>query len=132
MVAMEKFSLATIFIRGLNDFNLVPYFKYQLNCKKLTCKKMILHFGCFCSKATVIFRCVFAFLEETASVRLSVRLSVLPSAILKWKFIKMQFFSIIDKGTSGNASIFRHDFFPNKTQKPFICFPFFSGRKRNG
>ena len=55
MVAMENFSLATIFIRGLNDFNLVPYFKYPLNYMKLTCKKMILRFGCFCSKATVTF-----------------------------------------------------------------------------
>ena len=51
---MEKFSLATIFIRGLNDCNLLLYFKYQLNYKILTCKKMILRFGCFCSKATVL------------------------------------------------------------------------------
>ena len=50
---MKKFSLAIIFIRGQNDFNLLLYFKYQLNCKKLTCKKTILRFGCFCSKATV-------------------------------------------------------------------------------
>ena len=56
VVAMKKFSLATILIWSINDFNLIPNFKYKLNYTRSTCIKMILHFGCFCLKATVTKR----------------------------------------------------------------------------
>ena len=53
VVAMQKISLATIFIRELNDFILISDFKYELNRTLLSYKKVTIHFCCFCSTATV-------------------------------------------------------------------------------
>ena len=53
VVAMQKFSLATIFIRQVNDFILISDIKYDLNRTSLGYKKIIIRFCCFCSTATV-------------------------------------------------------------------------------
>ena len=55
VVAMEKFCLATIFIRHVNDFILISDFKYELNWTSLSYKKITIRFCCFCSTATVFF-----------------------------------------------------------------------------
>ena len=54
VVAMQKFSLATIFIRQVNDFVLISDIKYELNRTSLSYKKITIRFCCFCSTATVL------------------------------------------------------------------------------
>ena len=53
VVAMQKFSLATIFIQQVNDFILISDIKYELNRTSLSYKKITIRFCCFCSTATV-------------------------------------------------------------------------------
>ena len=53
VVAMQKFSLAIIFIRQINDFILISDIKYELNRTSLSYKKMTIRFCCFCLTATV-------------------------------------------------------------------------------
>ena len=55
MVAMQKISLATIFIREVNDFIFVSGFKYELNQTSFRYKKITIRLCCFCSTATVRF-----------------------------------------------------------------------------
>ena len=54
VVAMQKISLATIFIREVNNFILISDFKYELNQISLSYKKITIRFCCFCSTATVL------------------------------------------------------------------------------
>ena len=53
VVAMQKISLATIFIRELNDFILISDFEYEPNRTLLSYEKITIRFCCFCSTATV-------------------------------------------------------------------------------
>ena len=53
VVAMQKFSLATIFIGEVNDFILNSDFEYKFNQTSLSCKKIIIQ---FCLTATVSHR----------------------------------------------------------------------------
>ena len=53
MVAMQKISLATIFIREVNDFIFISDFKYELNRTSFSYEKITIRFCCFCSTATV-------------------------------------------------------------------------------
>ena len=46
-------AMVTIFIRGLNHFNIVMNFKYQYIRVMLSYKKLILRLSCFCSTPTV-------------------------------------------------------------------------------
>ena len=45
--------MVTIFIRGVNNTNLIINFKYQAIWTILSHKKLILHLSCFCSTPTV-------------------------------------------------------------------------------
>ena len=53
VVAMQKISLATIFIRELNDFILISDFEYEPNRTLLSYEKISIRFCCFFSTATV-------------------------------------------------------------------------------
>ena len=57
VVAMQKISLATIFIRELNDFILISDFEYEPNRALLSYEKITIRFCCFCSTATVSPEC---------------------------------------------------------------------------
>ena len=53
VVAMQKISLATIFIQEVNDFSLISDFKYELNQTSVSYEKITIRFCGFCSTATV-------------------------------------------------------------------------------
>ena len=53
VVAMQKISLATIFIREVNNFILISDLEYKLNQTSLSYKKITIRFCCFCLTATV-------------------------------------------------------------------------------
>ena len=53
VVAMQKISLATIFIQEVNDFIFISDLKYGLNQTSLSYRKITIRFCCFCSTATV-------------------------------------------------------------------------------
>ena len=54
VVAMQKISLATIFIREVNNFILISDLEYKLNQTSLSYKKITIRFCCFCLTATVV------------------------------------------------------------------------------
>ena len=59
VVAMQKISLATIFIRELNDFIFISDFEYEPNRTLLSYEKITIRFCCFCSTATVPYNTIY-------------------------------------------------------------------------
>ena len=69
VVAMQKISLATIFIRKVNNFILISDFKYELNQTSISYKKISIRFCCFCSTATVAY-CLWPIREDKSAISL--------------------------------------------------------------